>query len=116
MIHLDANCLMESQLARSMGLDKYADIMEAARKRDVSSDAAFQHAFNAFYRVRRNAEYDVSAPTEYWFLRMVVPISSNTSGMPSSLNSFTAYSVQPCLPMVSQFTYLPTTTLSIGWS
>ena len=48
---------MESQLARSMGLDKYADIMEAARKNDVSSDASFQHAFNAFYRVRRNAEW-----------------------------------------------------------
>ena len=57
MIHLDANCLMESQLARSMGLDKYADIMEAAREKDVSSDIGFQHAFNAFYRVRRNAEW-----------------------------------------------------------
>ena len=57
MIHLDVNCLMENQLARSMGLDKYADIMEAAKKKDVSSDDAFQHAFNAFYRVRRNAEW-----------------------------------------------------------
>ena len=57
MIHLDANCLMENQLARSMGLDKYAAIMEAAKKKDVSSDDAFQHAFNAFYRVRRNAEW-----------------------------------------------------------
>ena len=56
MIHLDANRLMENRLARSMGLDKYADIMEASRKKDVSSDTSFQRAFNAFYRVRRNAE------------------------------------------------------------
>ena len=32
MIHLDANCLMESQLARSMGLDKYTDIISAINK------------------------------------------------------------------------------------
>ena len=57
MIQLSAGKLLEQQLARSMGLDKYADIMNAAREKDISSDAAFQHAFNAFYRVRRNAEW-----------------------------------------------------------
>ena len=28
MVHLDASHLMENQLARCLGLDKYADIME----------------------------------------------------------------------------------------
>ena len=57
MLQLSAGLLLENQLARSMGLDKYADIMKAAKEKDVSSDAAFQHAFNGFYRVRRNAEW-----------------------------------------------------------
>ena len=57
MIHLNANCLMEDLLARSMGLNTYAEIMDAAQNKDVSSDTAFQHAFNGFYRVRRNAEW-----------------------------------------------------------
>ena len=56
MIQLSAGKLLEEQLARSMGLDRYAGIMNAARGKDVSSDAAFQHVFDAFYRVRRNAE------------------------------------------------------------
>ena len=37
MIHLSAGKLLEQQLARSMGLDKYADIMNTAREKDVSS-------------------------------------------------------------------------------
>ncbi len=57
MILLDARRLLEDQLARSMGLDKYADIINRAGEKDVSADPAFQHAFNAFYRVRRNAEW-----------------------------------------------------------
>lgn len=57
MVKLDAKHLMENQLVRSLGLDKYANIMETARNKDVSLDTTFQHAFNAFYRVRRNAEW-----------------------------------------------------------
>ena len=39
-----------------MGFDKYKQIMEMVRETNVSTDLDFQRTFNAFYRVRRNAE------------------------------------------------------------
>ena len=69
MIHLDANCLMESQLARSIGLDKYADIMEAARKKNVSSDALrrfFRDHFN-YGRDERLVIYPDSWANGFYF-------------------------------------------------
>ena len=95
MIHLDANYLMESQLARSMGLDKYADIMEAVRKKDVSSDAAFQHAFNAFYRVRRNAEwrkcyykiFEQAKKEHYFFADVIGCLYVETGNIEASFSS-----------------------------
>ena len=57
MIHLSATELLEDQLARSLGLDKYAKIMKRATTVDVSCDPEFQREFNGFYRVRRNAEW-----------------------------------------------------------
>ena len=57
MLKLSAKELLEEQLARSMGLDRYAGIMEAARTSDVSTNKEFQRTFNGFYRVRRNAEW-----------------------------------------------------------
>ena len=57
MIYIDAKKVIETRIAESMGFDKYKQIMEIVRKTDVSSDSDFQRAFNAFYRVRRNAEW-----------------------------------------------------------
>ena len=56
-IHIDAKKIIETRIAESMGFDKYKQIMEMVRKTDVSSDSDFQRTFNAFYRVRRNAEW-----------------------------------------------------------
>ena len=57
MIYIDAKKVIENRIAESMGLDKYKQIMDMVRKTDVSSDPNFQRTFNAFYRVRRNAEW-----------------------------------------------------------
>ena len=56
-IHIDAKKIIETRIAESMGFDKYKQIIEMVRKTDVSSDSDFQRTFNAFYRVRRNAEW-----------------------------------------------------------
>lgn len=57
MIYIDAKKVIENRIAESMGFDKYKQIMETVQETNVSSDADFQRAFNAFYRVRRNTEW-----------------------------------------------------------
>lgn len=57
MVCIDAKKVIETRIAESMGFEKYKLIMEMVRKTDVSSDPDFQRNFNAFYRVRRNAEW-----------------------------------------------------------
>ncbi len=111
MIHLDANCLMECQLARSMGLDKYADIMEAAKWKDVSSDAAFQHAFNAFYRVRRNAEwrkcyyklFERAKNEHYSFADVIGCLYVETGNIEASFSSKMIATIDPDKPIWDQY-------------
>lgn len=57
MIDIDAKKVIETRIAESMGFDKYRQIVDMVWKTDVSSDPDFQRIFNAFYRVRRNAEW-----------------------------------------------------------
>lgn len=57
MIYIDAKRVIETRIVKSMGVDKYKQIMEIIQNTDVSSDSEFQRTFNAFYRVRRNAEW-----------------------------------------------------------
>lgn len=56
-MQFDAAEILEKRLASSLGLDRYAEIMNRFRGTDVSADRAFQRLFNAFYRVRRNEEW-----------------------------------------------------------
>lgn len=51
---------IQSSLARAWGLEGYAGIQRTVRETDVSSDADFQRFYNRFYRVRRNAEWQLS--------------------------------------------------------
>lgn len=46
---LDAAEILQAQLARSLGLDRYAQIMAGD-----SASPNFQRAFNGYYRIRRN--------------------------------------------------------------
>lgn len=54
---LSAASILEDQQARSLGLDRYAALVRTAGEKDVSRDPDFQRAFNAFYRIRRGAEW-----------------------------------------------------------
>ena len=48
---IDANKVLQDQLARSLGLDRYEEIMQGDPQ---SSD--FQRFFNGYYRIRRNED------------------------------------------------------------
>ena len=47
-IVLDSNSILKNQLARSLGLDKYSQIMQ-----ESSISEKFQRVFNGYYQVRR---------------------------------------------------------------
>lgn len=49
---INASEIMRAQLARSLGLDKYAEIM-----RGDPASPSFQRVFNGYYRIRRNEEW-----------------------------------------------------------
>lgn len=49
--------VIEEQLAKGLGLDKYELIMSKLYEVNVSTDDDFQRTFNDFYRVRRNCEW-----------------------------------------------------------
>lgn len=110
-MHLDVNRLMESQLARSMGLDKYANIMEAAKKKDVSSDAIFQHAFNSFFRVRRNAEwrkcyyklFEKAKKEHYSFADVIGCLYVETGNIEASFSSKMLATIDPNKPIWDQY-------------
>ncbi len=111
MMQLSAGLLLENQLARSMGLDKYADIMKAAKEKDVSSDAAFQHAFNAFYRVRRNAEWQKSyyqlfesaKEKRYSFADVIGVLYVETGNIEASFTSKMIATIDPDKPIWDQY-------------
>ena len=111
MIHLSAEKLLEEQLARSMGLDKYADIMDAARGKDVSSDTAFQHAFNAFYRVRRNAEwrgcyyrlFERAKQHHFSFADVIGSLYVETGNVEASFSSKLIATIDPEKPIWDQY-------------
>lgn len=108
---LNASKLLECQLARSMGLDKYVDIMGAARERDVSADAAFQHAFNAFYRIRRNAEwrecyyrlFECAKREQYSFADIIKYLYAETGNVEASFSSKMIATIDPEKPIWDQY-------------
>lgn len=54
---VDAKKIFQEQLALSLGLKKYEFIMRRFRQVDVHTDVDFQTTFNAFYIVRRDADW-----------------------------------------------------------
>ena len=49
---ISAKEVLQTKLARGLGLDRYADIMHG----DLAFPK-FQRAFNGYYRIRRNEEW-----------------------------------------------------------
>ena len=55
---IDPESVLNKQLIRSIGIDKYSTIQNIFLETDVSQDVeGFQKLFNSFYVVRRNSEW-----------------------------------------------------------
>lgn len=111
MLTLYAEKLLEDQQARSMGLDKYADILRNVREKDVSCDKSFQHMFNAFYRVRRNAEWQKTyymifehAKNEYCsFADVIERLYMETGNVEPSFSSKMIATIDTQMPIWDQY-------------
>ncbi len=105
MLQLSAGTLLENRLAHSMGLDKYADILEAARSKDVS------RAFNAFYRVRRNAEwrksyyrlFELAKKEKYSFADVIGVLYVETGNIEASFSSKMIATIDMNKPIWDQY-------------
>ena len=111
MIHLSAKELLEDQLIRSLGLDRYAEIIEKAKTADVSSDPDFQRSFNAFYRIRRNAEwqeeyyklFERAKKDHYTFDDVISILYVRTGNIEASFASKMIATIDPEKPIWDQY-------------
>ena len=111
MIHLSTDQLLENQLARSLGLDKYEMILRFASSTNVSHDLGFQKVFNAFYRIRRNAEwrkcyYDLfehAKAKHYGFADVIRILFDETGNVESSFSSKMIATIDPDRPIWDQY-------------
>lgn len=111
MIHLDAETLLEELFARSLGLDKYEMIMRFAASTDVSHDSGFQKTFNAFYRIRRNAEwrkcyyalFEQAKVNHYSFADVIRLLYKKTGILESSFSSKMIATIDPDKPIWDQY-------------
>ena len=111
MIHLYADQILEEQFARSLGLDKYEMIMRLASSTDVCHDPEFQKSFNAFYRIRRNAEwrkcyYDLfeqAKAKHYGFADVIRILFEKTGNVESSFSSKMIATIDPDKPIWDQY-------------
>lgn len=105
---LNAHELLQEKLARSLGLDGYAAIMQG--KDDIDSPD-FQRKFNGFYRVRRNGEwrtiyYDLfkKARNQHWsFAQIITEIYRSTGNVEASFSSKMLATIDPDKPIWDQF-------------
>ena len=54
---IDPKSVIENRIAETMGFPKYAKIIKELHKVKVNENRLWQKNFNAFYRVRRNKEW-----------------------------------------------------------
>ena len=111
MIRLDAEKILEFQFARSLGLDLYEELMTVAPVTDVSQNPVFQKKFNAFYRIRRNAEwrkcyYDLfeqAKSKHYGFAEIIRILLDKTGNVESSFSSKMIATIDPDKPIWDQY-------------
>ena len=103
---INASEIMRAQLARSLGLDKYAEIM-----RGDPASPSFQRAFNGYYRIRRNEEWRNSyyalflrARTEgFNFSQIITALFSATGNVEASFSSKMLATIDPAKPIWDQY-------------
>ena len=103
---INAKEVLQAQLARGLGLDRYADIIH----RDPAS-SAFQRAFNGYYRIRRNEEwrqhyYDlfVKAKVErFSFEQIITELFRLTGNVEASFSSKMLATIDASKPIWDQY-------------
>ena len=103
---LDAQMILQAQLARGLGLDRYAEIMHG----DLSSPE-FQRIFNGYYRIRRNQAwrqcfYDLfvrANAEEYDFARIITELYHATGNVEASFSSKLLATINPGKPIWDQY-------------
>ncbi len=111
MIHIDAKKVIETRIAESMGFGKYKQIMEMVWKTDVSSDLDFQRAFNAFYKVRRNAEwrnayynlFEAAKDNHTSFESIIRTMYEATGNIEASFSSKMLATINPNMPIWDRY-------------
>ena len=98
--------ILKAQLARSLGLDKYAEIM-----RGDPASPSFQRSFNGYYRIRRNEEWRscyyslfLRARTEALdFSQIVTALFQATGNVEASFSSKMLATIDPTKPIWDQY-------------
>lgn len=103
---LSARKVFESQLARSLGLDRYAEIMCG----DPQSES-FQRLFNGYYRIRRNEiwrrEYydlfETAKERHYSFEEIITALYDATGNIEASFSSKMLATIDDSKPIWDQY-------------
>ena len=103
---INAKEVLQEQLARGLGLDRYTDIM---RGDPASPD--FQRAFNGYYRIRRNEEwrrhyYDLFAKAkteQYSFKQIITELYRLTGNVEASFSSKMLATIDASKPIWDQY-------------
>ena len=103
---INAKEVLQAQLARGLGLDRYTDIM---RGNPASPD--FQRAFNGYYRIRRNEKwrqhyYDLfaKAKTErFSFEQIITELYRLTGNVEASFSSKMLATIDASKPIWDQY-------------
>lgn len=106
MISLSACEILNSQLASSLGLDRYKEIMN-----DDPSSPEFQRLFNGYYRIRRNAEWREiyyalfmkAQKDRYSFEQIVTLLYEATGNVEASFSSKMLATIDPSKPIWDQY-------------
>ena len=109
--NFDVKQVLQKRLASSLGLDKYKFIMETVKNTDVSTDDVFQTTFNAFYIVRRNAEWRNKFYTYFQSIKDTTPtfediityLYENTGNIEPSFSSKLLATLDPRKPIWDRY-------------
>ena len=111
MERLYARKILEDQFARSLALDKYKLILHTVNMIDVSKDYEFQRTFNAFYRIRRNAEwrrwfyglFESAKKNHFSFEDVINRLYAETGNVEASFSSKLLATIDPDKPIWDQY-------------
>ena len=103
---INANKVLQDQLAHSLGLDRYEEIMQGDPQ---SSD--FQRFFNGYYRIRRNEEWRQhyyalfckARDEHYSFGQIITELYHNTGNIEASFSSKMLATIDASKPIWDQY-------------